>query len=122
MAELCKDRLQVIVEEEMGRARGGESEEEGARWWRRVMERSFERMDEEAVNTCACGCAGNECSCQAAEAAIGGSTAVVAVLTPDHVMVANVGDSRAVLCRGGLVLPLSDDHKVRYLFSLSLSL
>ncbi|MEW5307044.1 MAG: hypothetical protein WDW36_009464 [Sanguina aurantia] len=40
-----------------------------------------------------------------------GSTAVVALLGPRHVWVANCGDSRAILCRNGLAVPLSLDHK-----------
>lgn len=45
-----------------------------------------------------------------------GSTAIVAVVhgqPPDgvKVYVANVGDSRAVLCRNGNAVPLSEDHK-----------
>eukprot|EP01062_Namystynia_karyoxenos_P059162 TRINITY_DN5058_c0_g1_i1.p2 TRINITY_DN5058_c0_g1~~TRINITY_DN5058_c0_g1_i1.p2 ORF type:complete len:387 (+),score=125.21 TRINITY_DN5058_c0_g1_i1:87-1247(+) len=47
----------------------------------------------------------------------GGSTAVSVLLTPPSgqtppaVYCANVGDSRAVLCRAGGALPLSEDHK-----------
>ncbi|KQK04583.1 hypothetical protein BRADI_2g14420v3 [Brachypodium distachyon] len=40
-----------------------------------------------------------------------GSTAVVAVVCSSHVVVANCGDSRAVLCRGKEPVPLSLDHK-----------
>lgn len=42
----------------------------------------------------------------------GGSTAVTAILI-DHkrLIVANVGDSRAVLCRNGVVRALSVDHE-----------
>lgn len=40
-----------------------------------------------------------------------GSTCVVVMLTPSHIICANAGDSRAVLQRGGKVLPLSFDHK-----------
>ena len=43
-----------------------------------------------------------------------GSTAVVAVVGRRRIVVANCGDSRAVLSRGGVALPLSTDHKVRY--------
>lgn len=41
-----------------------------------------------------------------------GSTAVVVMVGKEEVVVANCGDSRAVMCRGGLVVPLSHDHKV----------
>lgn len=41
-----------------------------------------------------------------------GSTAAVVLVRKDGMVVCcNVGDSRAVLCRGGLALPLSVDHK-----------
>lgn len=40
-----------------------------------------------------------------------GCTAVVALLEGNSLYVANAGDSRAVLCRGGTAVPLSFDHK-----------
>lgn len=45
-----------------------------------------------------------------------GSTAVVAILCLTHIIVANCGDSRAVLSRGKVAIPLSVDHKVRHVF------
>lgn len=45
-----------------------------------------------------------------------GSTAVVAVICSTHIMVANCGDSRAVLCRGKESQALSIDHKVGPMF------
>ncbi|XP_010526048.1 PREDICTED: probable protein phosphatase 2C 50 [Tarenaya hassleriana] len=40
-----------------------------------------------------------------------GSTAVVAIICSSHIIVANCGDSRAVLCRGKEPVALSVDHK-----------
>lgn len=40
-----------------------------------------------------------------------GSTALSAALVGNHLLVANVGDSRAVLCRSGKAVALSRDHK-----------
>ena len=40
-----------------------------------------------------------------------GCTAVVAVLRGQTLTVANAGDSRAVLCRGGVAVAMSEDHK-----------
>ena len=42
-----------------------------------------------------------------------GSTLVSLLVTRRSLTVANVGDSRAVLCRAGVALPLSHDHKPR---------
>lgn len=51
-----------------------------------------------------------------------GSTAVVAVLCSSHIIVANCGDSRAVLYRGKEAIPLSVDHKVSNVFEVFPSL
>jgi protein phosphatase 1G len=40
-----------------------------------------------------------------------GCTAVVAVKYGNELFVANAGDSRGVLCRGGEAVALSEDHK-----------
>jgi protein phosphatase 1G len=40
-----------------------------------------------------------------------GCTAVVAVIKAGHLYVANAGDSRGVLCRGGSAVAMSEDHK-----------
>ncbi|KAG0470699.1 hypothetical protein HPP92_017399 [Vanilla planifolia] len=40
-----------------------------------------------------------------------GSTASTAILVGDRLFVANVGDSRAVICRGGKAVAVSRDHK-----------
>lgn len=47
-----------------------------------------------------------------------GSTAVVAVVCSSHLVFANCGDSRVVLCRGKEPVAWSIDHKVRF-FQLS---
>ena len=40
-----------------------------------------------------------------------GTTAIAALVTPTKLIVANIGDSRAVLSRNGQAVPLSRDHK-----------
>ncbi|KAK5770246.1 hypothetical protein PVK06_046396 [Gossypium arboreum] len=84
--------------------------------WKNTMERSFERMDEEVrewtVNAKECSTC--RCELRTPQCDAVGSTAVVAIITPDKIIVANCGDSRAVLCRNGTAFPLSDDHKMRH--------
>lgn len=103
----CKHRLHEIVKEEIGRS----SEEQIQ--WRETMERSFTRMDSEvhewsnSVKASNCRCQLRTPQCDAV-----GSTAVVALVTQSKIVVSNCGDSRAVLCRNGVAIPLSTDHKV----------
>ncbi|MBA0700653.1 hypothetical protein Goari_020715 [Gossypium aridum] len=123
VAALCREKMHVFVEEELmrmgctresergrdGSSQAAAAEEEREKRWRSAMKRSFERMDAVATNTC--GSVGHHCGSHSMEVALGGSTAVVALLTPEHIVVANCGDSRAVLYRGGKAVPLSFDHK-----------
>ncbi|XP_011032242.1 PREDICTED: probable protein phosphatase 2C 24 [Populus euphratica] len=103
VAVKCKERMHELVKEEV------ESKEE----WKSAMERSFRRMDKEVIawNQGMEIRASCRCEMQTPECDAVGSTAVVAVVTPDKIVVANCGDSRAVLCRNGKPLPLSSDHK-----------
>lgn len=115
VATKCKERLHEMVKEELLLDDVGEIRN-SSNWWKCVMERSFTRMDKEVVAwnenvvdnmsiTCRCELQTPECDAV-------GSTAVVAVVTPHTIVVANCGDSRAVLCRNGKAVPLSTDHKV----------
>ncbi|XP_057979933.1 protein phosphatase 2C 37-like [Malania oleifera] len=99
----CKERLHEIVREEL-------NDDEAQ--WVGAMERSFLRMDKEvqewsnSATTSDCRCELQTPQCDAV-----GSTAVVAIVTPRKIVVSNCGDSRAVLCRNGVAVPLSSDHK-----------
>ncbi|TYH41112.1 hypothetical protein ES332_D12G294200v1 [Gossypium tomentosum] len=93
VAEECKERLHKVLVEEIVVEEGGNGID-----WGRTMKRSFEKMDEEVSR----GMLGEE---------MVGSTAVVAVVGNGKVVVANCGDSRAVLSRGGVAVALSFDHK-----------
>ncbi|XP_019168244.1 PREDICTED: probable protein phosphatase 2C 24 [Ipomoea nil] len=105
VAMKCKERLHELVKEEL-------EKKETSADWKQAMEQSFSRMDKEVI-------AWNEsvvrgscrCELQTPECDAVGSTAVVAIVTPDKIIVANCGDSRAVLCRNGKAIPLSNDHK-----------
>lgn len=105
--------MHVILNDEMERVGSGSdiADPEG---WKGVMKRSFSRMDAEVVAFPGGGAAPNascRCELQVPKCEHVGSTAVVAVVSVDKIVVANCGDSRAVLCRKGVPVPLSSDHK-----------
>ncbi|WOL06946.1 hypothetical protein Cni_G15681 [Canna indica] len=109
VAESCRDRMHEMVAEEITTSKPGPDQE-----WTAVMERSFSRMDAAAAAGCSSGpvpAASCRCELQTPKCDHVGSTAVVAVVGPSHIVVANCGDSRAVLCRNGVAVPLSSDHK-----------
>nr|CAB3481812.1 unnamed protein product [Digitaria exilis] len=87
-----------------------DDEQEEERAWRAALSRAFDRVD--ALASVACACGRPPCRCPlAGNSGIVGSTAVVALLVRGRLVVANCGDSRAVLCRGHAAVPLSVDHK-----------
>ncbi|KAI5561868.1 hypothetical protein BDE02_15G016100 [Populus trichocarpa] len=93
VAEACKERLHGVIVEEIMERKLGKKGVSGVEW-EELMEDCFRRMDEEVVKN-----------------KMIGSTAVVAVVGKDEVVVANCGDSRAVICTSGVAAPLSVDHK-----------
>uniref|UniRef100_A0A0C9S7D5 protein-serine/threonine phosphatase n=1 Tax=Wollemia nobilis TaxID=56998 RepID=A0A0C9S7D5_9CONI len=109
----CKDRLHEVLAEELKSCDDTQVEVE----WQKAMSSSFNKVDAEVVGGGACrnDCktsGESECLCEhtiASETV--GTTAVVAVVGSHSIIVANCGDSRAVLCRDGVAVPLSDDHK-----------
>ncbi|XP_022894326.1 probable protein phosphatase 2C 51 [Olea europaea var. sylvestris] len=91
VAQACRHWLHKFVAKRV--------EEEGEEInWKEVMVAGFKEMDDE-VNK------------NGKAVAAMGSTATVAVVGEEAVVVANCGDSRAVLSRGGVAIPLSIDHK-----------
>ncbi|CAL9120921.1 unnamed protein product [Musa acuminata var. zebrina] len=99
VAQACRDRLHVAVAEEVGRRRAA-GEGEGVDMWRRALVAGFARVDAEVMG-----------ETRQLRQGMVGSTAVVAVVAEKWIIVANCGDSRAVLSRGGVAVPLSIDHK-----------
>ena len=47
-----------------------------------------------------------------------GATALSALISPTHIVIANLGECRAVLVRGGKVLVMSNEHKPKNKFEL----
>ncbi|CAH1445495.1 unnamed protein product [Lactuca virosa] len=93
VAYACRERLHKLLATEMD-IENKNTEEMN---WENLMVESFAKMDEEVNETDIVDSIG--------------STAVVAVVSDKEIVVANCGDSRAVLSRGGVTVPLSVDHK-----------
>ncbi|XP_073007346.1 probable protein phosphatase 2C 8 [Typha latifolia] len=102
VAHACRERMHVVLAEEMARMAAASAEVE-PRWrWKEAMEASFSRVDWEV---------GEDVEAEGEVDRTVGSTAVVVVVGGQRIVVANCGDSRAVLSRGGVAVPLSSDHK-----------
>ncbi|MCO5556713.1 hypothetical protein L7F22_025776 [Adiantum nelumboides] len=118
-ADYCKERVHGALADEMSAAGNGLSSQ-----WEACFQSCFEKLDADLCGLCPHGSdcprkvsangtsTGTSSSCR--EPLVPGSigtTAVVAVVGPEQIVVGNCGDSRAVLCRGGHAVPLSQDHK-----------
>ncbi|XP_051210478.1 protein phosphatase 2C 51 [Lolium perenne] len=111
VAEACRDRMHVVLAEELLRLRlaGTAAPSAGdALGMKEALAASFARVDGEVVGGAA---AGADADVDEARSRTVGSTAVVAVVGRRRIVVANCGDSRAVLSRAGVAVPLSTDHK-----------
>uniref|UniRef100_A0A0D6QYF2 protein-serine/threonine phosphatase n=1 Tax=Araucaria cunninghamii TaxID=56994 RepID=A0A0D6QYF2_ARACU len=120
----CRERLHDVLAEEL-RASSPSRLDDCRRdfaEWKKAMTNCFVKIDTQVGGSCPSGtCSfddsnGNNYSsspCCRDSVAPGnvGSTAVVAVVSPSQIIVANCGDSRAVLSRGGKAIPFSNDHR-----------
>ncbi|WCJ26504.1 Protein phosphatase 2C family protein [Euphorbia peplus] len=103
----CRDRMHRLVAEEAEKGILREESEKGVSYWEKVMMTCFKKMDEEVAG------GGNDVDLAAelTDRTTVGSTALVVLVGKAEMVVANCGDSRVVLSRGGVVMPLSNDHK-----------
>ncbi|KAK6120389.1 hypothetical protein DH2020_045869 [Rehmannia glutinosa] len=116
VADYCQDRLHQVLAEEIGIAKENwHIEPDDCNWeekWMKVFLNCFRKLDNEVG-----GFPGldEDTDFETPLPAIApdsvGSTAVVAVVCSTHIIVANCGDSRAVLYRAKMPMPLSVDHK-----------
>ncbi|KAL0329959.1 UNVERIFIED_CONTAM: putative protein phosphatase 2C 8 [Sesamum radiatum] len=105
VAEKCREKMHNCLEKHIEKA--SKISEEKDFDWEKVMEDCFCNMDVELDETER---SGDEAAAEEAERMMG-STAMVVLVGKEEVVVANCGDSRAVLCQRGVAVPLSRDHK-----------
>ncbi|XP_009355511.2 protein phosphatase 2C 16 [Pyrus x bretschneideri] len=120
VANYCSERLHLALAEELGGIKDDSGDgimvETQQVQWEKAFTNCFQRVDDEIGGKVSRGII--ESNADASEANFEpvapetvGSTAVVALVSSSHIIVANCGDSRAVLCRGKQAIPLSVDHK-----------
>ncbi|XP_050227649.1 protein phosphatase 2C 51-like [Mercurialis annua] len=111
VSNACRDRLHLLVAKEVEENDTTETafgDRKGLSYWEKVMGVCFKKMDDEV--TCGGLRDADEEGYLLSEKTVG-STAVVVLVGKEELVVANCGDSRAVLCRGGVAVALSTDHK-----------
>lgn len=120
VANYCQERVHLALYEEirnLGEASSATIGEDFQKKWERAFTKCFIKVDAEVDGRLERGSdTFHQNSCVAPANPVApetvGSTAVAAVLCSSHIIVANCGDSRAVLCRSKRAFPLSVDHKV----------
>ncbi|KAJ7963216.1 Protein phosphatase 2C [Quillaja saponaria] len=120
VANYCHERIHLALAEEIGVVNddliNGIFVENQQTWWQNTFSSCFLKVDDEIGGKAGRNILGGDgdnanLSFDIVAPETVGSTAVVAVVCSSHIIVANCGDSRAVLCRGKEPLALSVDHK-----------
>ncbi|PRQ28001.1 putative protein-serine/threonine phosphatase [Rosa chinensis] len=106
VANYCRDRMHLALAEEIEFVKEGlvhtSIKDNCLEQWNKAFTNCFLKVDAEV---------GGKDSLDPVAPETVGSTAVVALICSSHIIVANCGDSRAVLCRGKEPMALSVDHK-----------
>ncbi|XP_017229127.1 protein phosphatase 2C 53 isoform X2 [Daucus carota subsp. sativus] len=106
VANYCRERFHSALAEEldllMAKLKEGSTNDDCQEQWRKAFSNTFLKVDAEI---------GGEANGAPVAPETVGSTAAVAIVCSSHIIVANCGDSRVVLCRGKEPLALSVDHK-----------
>ncbi|CAN4089121.1 unnamed protein product [Withania somnifera] len=120
VADYCRKRVHLALVEELKLFKhdlvDGSARDTRQVQWEKVFSNCFLKVDDEVggkVNIDVCDDNVNTPSCTSEPITpeTVGSTAVVALISSSHIIVANCGDSRAVLYRGKEAVALSIDHK-----------
>ncbi|CAK8564012.1 unnamed protein product [Lathyrus sativus] len=119
VANYCRERLHSVLIEEIEAQQSSLAETNGRNdWqedWKKVFFNCFQKVDDEVggigAGSSGSNGGGSESIIEPIAPETAGSTAVVAILSQTHIIIANCGDSRAVLYRGKEAMALSADHK-----------
>lgn len=121
VANYCRDCIHFALAEELKVAKDnlveGSSKHTQQVQWEKAFTRCFQKVDDDVGGRVTEGVSGENAdastsTCEPVAPETVGSTAVVVLICSSHIIVANCGDSRAVLYRGKESLALSKDHKV----------
>ncbi|KAL0354520.1 UNVERIFIED_CONTAM: protein phosphatase 2C 16 [Sesamum radiatum] len=121
VANYCRDRVHLVLVEELKNVKdvlaNGCTRDTRQVQWENVFTSCFLKVDDEVGGKVSRVLPGggnthvSSCTSEPVAPETVGSTAVVAVVCSSHIIVANCGDSRAVLYRGKEAIALSVDHK-----------
>nr|XP_043615305.1 protein phosphatase 2C 16-like [Erigeron canadensis] len=121
VANYCRDRVHTALVEELKVMKQelvkGTINDSVQVAWEKAFANCFQRVDDEVSGTVSRsipevnGDPSNIITSEPVAPETVGSTAVVALICSSHIIVANCGDSRAVLYRGKEAMALSNDHK-----------
>ncbi|EEF41036.1 protein phosphatase 2C 16 [Ricinus communis] len=120
VANYCRDRIHWALAEEIGNVKNDSSaasmEGDQQVQWEKAFTSCFLKVDDEIGGKGTKGTTENhgdisDATFEPVAPETVGSTAVVALVCSSHIIVANCGDSRAVLYRGKESIALSIDHK-----------
>ncbi|KAE8700382.1 Protein phosphatase 2C 77 [Hibiscus syriacus] len=102
VANYCRERLHFALAQEIESVSNASITYGCQELWKKAFTNCFLKVDAEI---------GGKADQEPVAPETVGSTAVVALICSSHIIVANCGDSRAVLCRGKEPMALSVDHK-----------
>ncbi|XP_055828601.1 protein phosphatase 2C 16 isoform X2 [Solanum dulcamara] len=120
VADYCRKRVHLALVEELKFPKhdlvDGSARDTRQVQWEEVFTNCFLKVDDEVggkvnIDLCDDNLITSSCNSEPIAPETVGSTAVVAVICSSHIIVANCGDSRAVLYRGKEAVALSVDHK-----------
>ncbi|XP_076885747.1 protein phosphatase 2C 7-like [Bidens hawaiensis] len=115
VANYCRDRVHTALEEEIKVMKQelikGTTNETVQVQWEKTFTNCFKKVDDEVGGKTSSIINGSDTISEPVAPETVGSTAVVALICSSHIIVANCGDSRAVLYRGKEAIALSSDHK-----------